>query len=1221
MVQKQIVAVLQKYNSLSSRLYNLEKELHAQVQRSRAPGANLKLQHVWSERVIYSTAYAFPIYDVIHHSKDFFESFVRLRNSAAQYPSILKLWSVFATRIGALTWSNIDVSCVHAFFNRLSTYTNWISTLSELDGMRVAGLPVSFARVCDSLWRTRVQVGTTSMVSPFLHMHAEDDAFFLLQDENAVCNNATTYVHDDAQPFCTKPISNQSRIIVCNKQAVSFVHMLHSDRQTLFVAEIEHFPLYVPYTDTIQVVYQPVAIFAQSHKRIWMHEYVTVMGEYLKRKFHALLNTCSHTEYSPLIRDPSVHSRWRSMHEKGIAERKRILAEPRPNLNALVESICRSSQIITCSARKHVRHYLQLAGGRFPKQQYDSSRCCVYLWLNLLTNDTYAGIFGATHTKTQVSTLKRTRWRCIRRKRKRNRPNVRVFGDRVREHLRHMINAQRLSCKGRRSARGMYSTMASTGIEQWVCIQTEFCLPAVGYQREKWWIRRLKKPLNSRLYCKGTQRYQNFLRWRLQGPEHFEPHLQREAQSVISSLRNNKSLPTLLSLLLATARCIKVVIWNQLFRKTAELMLRYTKVELQRQILLRLPLPAGALKQFAEQVRQMICHSGAPRSLKDWYTGRIEICPARLPSVGDLLFNKRVDYTPELLRQSITNSCPCGILLSKFPQPSNPIKHFVIRSPNPNIHEIFPQDIVAILQQNMKNSTLPTEATFNKELHEFSSKLARVLLPPGKARSAFARLIWDRGRLFWESLPPDVYNLQKSLSSKISQIKNHYPHLVWGELDKNNGDCWGMCRCLHAQLFYNNFILSPRYTVMQTFECVQEARDHLSAMLRESLNNFQFGKLLCTPQQSQPPSGYMLFKDKSKDWLGEYKIRPIISHYRHMARKVASTVSRALSVLVKVLARSCGNLEFYEMQQAKGFFHRVEEGMLRDSEPWVGLELDLEDMYLNIDKREVEPSFQYMLDAISSFRGHYTRYRKTTGVAVSKDCNSEDRLGCGSETYFVNVSVETIAHYLKWELYHNCFFVVGSYLFHQHKGIPMGGKLSGQISSMVLMCKEMKWSKIGLFECQYVRLARYKDNIYIFGRASLLYWLTVALLAMFQHIYQMPVQFEQYGPSITILEVVVSCLRHRVSVTLKPNDKTRWPDRWSPNVHSTLQSLVPGIVHKCFWWQMGSEDIQHNIQLTKDHLGRRYPESWWKCKFIYGICKRAEPTLYVCKVVQDENGS
>ena len=67
------------------------------------------------------------------------------------------------------------------------------------------------------------------------------------------------------------------------------------------------------------------------------------------------------------------------------------------------------------------------------------------------------------------------------------------------------------------------------------------------------------------------------------------------------------------------------------------------------------------------------------------------------------------------------------------------------------------------------------------------------------------------------------------------------------------------------------------------------------------------------------------------------------------------------------------------------------------------------------------------------------------------------------------------------------------------------------------------------------------------------------------------------------------------------------PDQWSPSVHNTLQSLIPSMIHKCFWLKTNMDDAQCNIQLTQENVHKRYPENWWKSKFIYGIHKHLEP--------------
>ena len=95
-----------------------------------------------------------------------------------------------------------------------------------------------------------------------------------------------------------------------------------------------------------------------------------------------------------------------------------------------------------------------------------------------------------------------------------------------------------------------------------------------------------------------------------------------------------------------------------------------------------------------------------------------------------------------------------------------------------------------------------------------------------------------------------------------------------------------------------------------------------------------------------------------------------------------------------------------------GFLRKVESYMMQDEEPWGALELDLEDMYLNIDKEEVLEPSNYMLQNIGSEWRRAKRCRATTGVAVFKDDKGEDVLGNGSERYFTNVTIQSSKQFI-----------------------------------------------------------------------------------------------------------------------------------------------------------------------------------------------------------------
>ena len=495
----------------------------------------------------------------------------------------------------------------------------------------------------------------------------------------------------------------------------------------------------------------------------------------------------------------------------------------------------------------------------------------------------------------------------------------------------------------------------------------------------------------------------------------------------------------------------------------------------------------------------------------------------------------------------------------------------------------------------MNNTTLLRQSTFGSALWSFACRVGNALFPSkGTNKDALIRRIWNGGKYLWENLTLKSPQSHPRCSPiDVSKVREDHPYLIGGELHKNNGECFAICKCLHAQLFRNTFLLSHRYTVEGFFNNVLEANDLWRHMLRGSLSDFGYKEFLPNPNVCRNPHAYF----KSKVHMGEYKIRPFVSHFRHHARKLASLISLALCVLVKDFASCDNNVEFYEMQQAKSYLVDVEQTMLSDSFACKSLGLDLEDMYLNINKDEVFTYFETMIDSTSMERGKHKQYRRTQGVALNKHMKYHDRLGFGPTNYYINISLFAIKHYVEWEVSHNCYFLFASHLFKQHVGIPMGDKLSGQIASMVLMAEESSFTKLSLFNSPFMRVKRYKDNIYIFGRACMLWWLIAPPILLFTDLYAMPVQFEQMGSSISILEVVVSCTINKLSIGLRENNERAWPHYWSPNAYSTLRSLVPRLVHKCRWWSNGDVDFKCNIYSCRHKLQQKYPCNWWKGKF------------------------
>ena len=221
--------------------------------------------------------------------------------------------------------------------------------------------------------------------------------------------------------------------------------------------------------------------------------------------------------------------------------------------------------------------------------------------------------------------------------------------------------------------------------------------------------------------------------------------------------------------------------------------------------------------------------------------------------------------------------------------------------------------------------------------------------------------------------------------------------------------------------------------------------------------------------------------------LGYIKVRPIISHAGHPLQNLGTRMSRALSVLVQQLASMLENCEAFTMPGVLQHFRNVNDAMLQqshDTADWELGELDLEDMFLNIDKGLLVESYDYMIERLDQFvppnQGRYrSRSRSVLFVSIS---TIDKKFYClhrapGTDVY-PYIPVDCHRDFVDLELWFNNLFCAGEYVLSQHMGVPMGGKLSSQLSSLSLMCKGTQNTHISLFGSAVFHM-RCKDNIYL----------------------------------------------------------------------------------------------------------------------------------------------
>lgn len=197
---------------------------------------------------------------------------------------------------------------------------------------------------------------------------------------------------------------------------------------------------------------------------------------------------------------------------------------------------------------------------------------------------------------------------------------------------------------------------------------------------------------------------------------------------------------------------------------------------------------------------------------------------------------------------------------------------------------------------------------------------------------------------------------------------------------------------------------------------------------------------------------------------------------------------------------------------------------------------------------------------------------------------------------------------VKWELFNNVKFRIGSSLFDQKAGVPIGGPMSAQLASAYCIACEIVFLKHGPPRSLFHTPARFRDNVILLALRDVS---NMELLQLFHAIYCLDFTVEQSGCTLTSLEAhlrwVVNdlqCFTHfqllwKLTQPVKPPRPEmqiqKWLDHYSLNAKYFVKSFTPAACQKCLYYSLSEEDALKNLlaleTLYTEHM---YPAKWWK---------------------------
>ena len=271
-------------------------------------------------------------------------------------------------------------------------------------------------------------------------------------------------------------------------------------------------------------------------------------------------------------------------------------------------------------------------------------------------------------------------------------PNVvRPPLERGAEHLQRMFRTTKLSGK-RGSADAMYGFMANVGAHQWCQTPIEPCWLSQLFHTVRFWIRHVHRPLNNKLPQHGTSRWRKLGRFRLYTIRTFAGDLRSAVTREISALHSPLSILDQIQLLHGSEDRVEGNLWNRLFTKVSARLNRERNIRLTKFLTVRVPNHSASFCQNVARYVSSACSSGTGLPMaRQYYSCRIQVVPTRCPTLGQLLTNKWVEYTPSSLQKLFAIGCACSTSDLCCPHPL----HHVVKGPqNPLAPSLLPADLL-----------------------------------------------------------------------------------------------------------------------------------------------------------------------------------------------------------------------------------------------------------------------------------------------------------------------------------------------------------------------------------------------------------------------------------------------------------------------------------------------------------------------------------------------
>ena len=315
--------------------------------------------------------------------------------------------------------------------------------------------------------------------------------------------------------------------------------------------------------------------------------------------------------------------------------------------------------------------------------------------------------------------------------------------------------------------------------------------------------------------------------------------------------------------------------------------------------------------------------------------------------------------------------------------------------------------------------------------------------------------------------------------STVDDMKRIFGNFVISELDKNNGASLICCPVYYYQHLKASYTLDPHYAQirMSKHEIFQKWKDEWELISPKHKKKNR----LKTPlwQGADIPSSYILFKNKDI-----CRIRPITSYFKHPFRSILGMAHAGMTFIMKqVNAKTRGHfsLNIGKPENLVPLIQKINSIIRENKKDKIKIELymgDIKQMYTELLHSEIKKSVDWILDLYNRRYGNAIKIRKRLRKDITmRDLNVVRGNSWVTSSNYMTVTLEQLKQIIIFDM-ENTFFKVGTKIYLQIKGIPMGSNISPVLAYLICEYYEREIPlRIPEKRLRHLFGARYMDDL------------------------------------------------------------------------------------------------------------------------------------------------